>query len=158
MEDEYFIGNGGRFAAVFDGHGGSGVSQFLKNSLYRYFNQALEQKHWEDDNSPGDVPSISSHVAALRIGFEKVERDVMSDNSLDYQGSTAVAVLLHESDDGHRTLLSANVGDSRAVLSRNGKAVELTHDHKPNDEKEKARIMALGTWRATSSFLSCFIY
>ena len=55
-----------------------------------------------------------------------------------------MAVLVHEGDDGHRTLLSANVGDSRAILSRNGRAVDLTRDHKPNDEREKARIMAMG--------------
>ena len=33
MEDEYFVADGGRFVAVFDGHGGGGVSQFLKNNF-----------------------------------------------------------------------------------------------------------------------------
>ena len=41
-------------------------------------------------------------------------------------------------------MLSANVGDSRAILSRRGRAVDLTRDHKPNDEKEKARILSMG--------------
>ena len=36
------------------------------------------------------------------------------------------------------------MGDSRAVLSRRGKAVPLTRDHKPNDELEKARILSMG--------------
>merc|ERR1711862_705665 len=34
MEDEYFATKDGNFVAVFDGHGGSGVSKFLKDSLY----------------------------------------------------------------------------------------------------------------------------
>ena len=178
MEDEYFVGNGGRFAAVFDGHGGSGVSSFLKRRLFSVVNEFLQQKHWEVDgveilnndrkthangnDGPtndvvktiqddqqllkeyGRMPSVASHVAALRAGFEKMEQDVIENDALAHQGSTAVAVILHESDDGTRTLLSANVGDSRAILSRKGKAVELTRDHKPNDEREKRRILAMG--------------
>lgn len=150
MEDEYYVGEGGRFAAVFDGHGGGGVSQYLKKQLYQHVQENLQEKHWEerDDQAAKDLPhqqpSIACHVAALRAAFEQVEKDVIADDNLAYQGSTAVAVVLHETDDGIRTLLSANVGDSRAVLSRKGVAVELTHDHKPTDEREKARIMAMG--------------
>jgi|LauGreDrversion4_2_1035121.scaffolds.fasta_scaffold160064_1 serine/threonine protein phosphatase PrpC len=40
-------------------------------------------------------------------------------------GATACVILIV----GNR-IFSANVGDSRAVLSRNNKAVNLTHDHK----------------------------
>jgi serine/threonine protein phosphatase PrpC len=131
MEDEYFVGNGGRFAAVFDGHGGSGVSAYLKNTLYETVNDFLQQKHWEVDEIRNDsnsndssspvsggaidskdvvktiqddkeyllenaaMPSVASHVAALRAGFEKIERDVIEDDGLAYQGSTAVAIVLH---------------------------------------------------------------
>lgn len=38
----------------------------------------------------------------------------------------------------------ANVGDSRAVLSRGGTAVDLSVDHKPEDALEKARVEAAG--------------
>jgi serine/threonine protein phosphatase PrpC len=42
-------------------------------------------------------------------------------------GSTAVVVVLQWNEEEKRTnLISANIGDSRAVLSRKGKAVELT--------------------------------
>lgn len=40
----------------------------------------------------------------------------------------------------------ANVGDSRAVLCRRGRAVDLSTDHKPNDPKELARIVGAGGW------------
>ena len=41
-------------------------------------------------------------------------------------------------------MISANVGDSRAILSRAGTAIDLTKDHKPNDPVERARIESLG--------------
>lgn len=43
-----------------------------------------------------------------------------------------------------RVLYTANAGDARAVLSRGGKAVRLTYDHKGNDKQEAKRIMDAG--------------
>ena len=41
-------------------------------------------------------------------------------------------------------LYTANLGDSRAVICRNGRAISLTKDHKPNDPKEKKRVEEAG--------------
>ncbi len=90
------------------------------------------------------VPSIRSHIAALRGALKRIEREVLRQDDLEYQGSTAVVVIVHVDELGHRSLLSANIGDSRAVLSRGGKAVDLTRDHKPSEEREMARIRAMG--------------
>jgi serine/threonine protein phosphatase PrpC len=38
----------------------------------------------------------------------------------------------------------ANAGDSRSVLSRSGKAIALSEDHKPESEVEKTRITKAG--------------
>jgi len=43
-----------------------------------------------------------------------------------------------------RYAITANLGDSRAVLCRSGKAVDLTQDHKPDLPAEKQRVEALG--------------
>jgi len=41
-------------------------------------------------------------------------------------------------------IIVANSGDSRCVLSKDGKAVEMSMDHKPELESEKARIERAG--------------
>jgi serine/threonine protein phosphatase PrpC len=55
---------------------------------------------------------------------------------------TAALVMLVEHD--HRRLIIANSGDERAVLSRGGKAVQLTTDHKPEEPSEKVRVYDCG--------------
>merc|ERR1719167_1632031 len=54
-------------------------------------------------------------------------------------GCTAVVGLLRA-----RTLYVANAGDSRCVVCRDGQAVEMSFDHKPEDEPEMKRIEAAG--------------
>ncbi|KAG5616774.1 hypothetical protein H5410_016598 [Solanum commersonii] len=54
-------------------------------------------------------------------------------------GSTAVVVVLTD-----ETIIVANCGDSRAVLSRSGSAIPLSYDHKPDKREERARIEACG--------------
>lgn len=41
-------------------------------------------------------------------------------------------------------LYVANAGDSRSVLCTGGKAKEMSKDHKPDDEKERERIIKAG--------------
>lgn len=41
-------------------------------------------------------------------------------------------------------MLIANVGDSRAVMGKRGRAVDLSKDHKPNSISERLRIEKLG--------------
>ena len=60
-------------------------------------------------------------------------------------GTTATVCLMH--DDVH--LYVAHVGDSRAILCSEGKALKLTKEHTPDDSEERYRILASGghvTW------------
>ena len=58
-------------------------------------------------------------------------------------GSTAcVAVIRMES--GHKVLYIANVGDTRALLSRNGVEERLSVDHRLSELSEKERITNSG--------------
>lgn len=89
---------------------------------------------------------------ALQEGFKDLDHhwlEMANLNGWD-DGSTAISVLIV-----NKVLYVANVGDSRAVLcSAQGRAVDMSADHKPAREDEKARIEKLGgriihygTWR-----------
>ncbi|KAF3832509.1 hypothetical protein F7725_026174 [Dissostichus mawsoni] len=54
-------------------------------------------------------------------------------------GTTAVVALIRG-----KQLIVANAGDSRCVVSERGKAVEMSYDHKPEDELELTRIKNAG--------------
>lgn len=54
-------------------------------------------------------------------------------------GCTAVVALKKGNE-----LFVANAGDSRGVLSRAGKAIPLSEDHKPASDTERSRIIAAG--------------
>merc|ERR1712141_337327 len=54
-------------------------------------------------------------------------------------GCTAVVALLRGND-----LFVANAGDSRCVVCRDGKAIEMSFDHKPEDTPERNRIETAG--------------
>jgi len=127
MEDEYFISDDSRFFGVYDGHGGANVSKYVRKNL---FNRFVEFDAQEETTGPED---------ALKKAFASVSKEVLETPGFDMEGSTAVTVLLDEDK-----IWTANLGDSRAVLCRDGKAVNLTEDHKPNSPAEKKRIEDLG--------------
>lgn len=56
-----------------------------------------------------------------------------------FAGCTATVVLITPTE-----IYCANAGDSRSVMSKGGKAVELSKDHKPDDVAEKRRIQNAG--------------
>merc|ERR1712050_323260 len=64
---------------------------------------------------------------------------LIDDGIGDFSGCTCVVCLVRED-----SYIVANAGDSRAVLSRNGRAVPLSEDHKPNMPGEHDRIVRAG--------------
>lgn len=136
MEDEYFINQAGSFGAVFDGHGGPAVSRYLRQNLYANLQAVVPVRN---------NVTTEEHQQALEDSLVKVDREVQRISHWSFQGSTAVAawILPGEKAD-EKTLLVANIGDSRAIMSHNASAVTLTEDHKPDTPKEKARIESKG--------------
>ncbi|XP_070683351.1 probable protein phosphatase 2C 10 isoform X2 [Malus domestica] len=104
--------------AIYDGHLGDNVPAYLQKHLFS--NILKEEEFWVDPNR-----SISK-------AYERTDQAILSHSSdLGRGGSTAVTAILLNG----RRLLVANVGDSRAVLSRAGQAVQMSIDHEPNNER-----------------------
>mmetsp|Transcript_42212 Transcript_42212/g.62072 ORF Transcript_42212/g.62072 Transcript_42212/m.62072 type:complete len:439 (+) Transcript_42212:68-1384(+) len=133
MEDDHAVAEGGHWCAVFDGHGGAQVARFLQRNLHARFRGLLPPGL---DLQDCDIEMVKDCLAQ---SYEYVDQEVQKVAHWQYQGSTAVCVVaLREA------LVAANVGDSRAVLSRRGRALDLTEDHKPDNPKELERIKSLG--------------
>jgi len=118
MEDEHDMFNGsvGRFAvyAVYDGHGGSEVSSFLKKTL----TPCILEKIGQYEN-----PTYEQITDKILEAFAEVESKITDEKA----GSTAVVVLI---DKQEGFVYCANLGDSRAVLCSGGGSIALSHDHK----------------------------
>ncbi|XP_010060005.2 probable protein phosphatase 2C 9 isoform X1 [Eucalyptus grandis] len=104
--------------AIYDGHLGDKVPVYLQKHLFS--NILKEEEFWVNPNR-----SISK-------AYEKTDQAILSNSSgLGRGGSTAVTVILING----QQLLVANVGDSRAVLSRGGRALQMSIDHEPSTER-----------------------
>ncbi|EYE92994.1 type 2C protein phosphatase PTC1 [Aspergillus ruber CBS 135680] len=99
---------------------------------------------WEDrvpsPHSATGTAALAPVAAAETIkseGDTKAGENAQSD-------STTVLPKLQEKASRQRVLYTANVGDARAILCRNGKALRLSYDHKGSDENEGKRIASAG--------------
>ena len=171
MEDEALIQSD--VVAVFDGHGGASVSRYVRQNLYGHLQailprvvaerQSAESSSNDDDTTSSlAAPTFGDYKTTLRRALEKINQEVLRILHWSYQGSTAVVCWLHEGVDHSssraentensptatnepvRTLVAANIGDSRVILSREGKAIALSRDHKPDDPIEMAYIESQG--------------
>ena len=120
------------YFGVFDGHGGDKCSKFLKEN----FDKIL----FSCPNFPVNV------IESIRYAFKTAENQfyhkaVQNGKLVDNSGSCALIALIIND-----ILYAINLGDSRALYSRDGgkEYFQISRDHKPNDEKEKARIEKAG--------------
>ncbi|KAJ7975884.1 putative Protein phosphatase 2c [Quillaja saponaria] len=125
------------FFGVFDGHGGSGTAEYLKNNLFK--------------NLSSHPDFIKDTKTAIVEVFRQTDADYLNEEKGPQRdaGSTASTALLL----GDRIFV-ANVGDSRVVACRAGSAIPLSNDHKPDRSDERQRIeqaggfiIWAGTWR-----------
>ncbi|XP_036149694.1 probable protein phosphatase CG10417 isoform X2 [Monomorium pharaonis] len=84
----------------------------------------------DDDEVEEEEDIDDSDDDALMVNTEKPGSD---------SGCTAVVAILKDNE-----LYVANAGDSRCVLCRDGQAIELSLDHKPEDAPEMERIVKAG--------------
>jgi len=132
--------------AVMDGHGGENVAHFcarhlpeevargssqdvkraLRDAFHRMDEMLADPANLDELNSLSNDPSPKAFKKWQHVNPECI-------------GCTAVVCCVRRD-----SIVVANAGDSRAVLCRNGEAVDMSEDHKPNLPSERARIRRAG--------------
>uniref|UniRef100_A0A914D7H4 protein-serine/threonine phosphatase n=1 Tax=Acrobeloides nanus TaxID=290746 RepID=A0A914D7H4_9BILA len=118
------------FFAVYDGHGGSRVSQYAGLHLHK---RIVNNSFYAE----GKIRE------ALEKGFLDLDEQMLADGDTkeDMSGTTAIVVLIKDD-----IVYCSNVGDSRAIASIVGKEHPLSYDHKPGNDDEAKRIVEAGGW------------
>ena len=149
--------------AIFDGHGGPMVSKICEQSFpleicrqagrsssLDDLSSVLEKSYTEIDTflqttgslknmrHNGGAPILNQTISRINSATGETE-GIVRENLFDFIGSTAVVTLIRGKE-----IYVSNAGDSRAVLCRNGNAIELTRDHKPESPRERSRIENAG--------------
>lgn len=131
------------FQIVFDGHAGARVSAFCAGNLLDTIQSEEFHQSAASSNGPITAEQIERVKQGIRDGFlkldDKMKRLPEVVSGEDKSGSTAVCALVSPTH-----FFFANCGDSRGVLSRGGKPVFSTQDHKPINPQEKERIQKAG--------------
>ena len=141
--EQHFANNNTYFyMSVCDGHGydGHSVSGYIKKILPKKLTRLLKGKDLERP-SPGEKLEINKLIIKA---FKSSNNDLIRNTSINsiFSGSTCVSVIFTPSK-----LISANIGDSRAVIGRIDESTStwssynLTRDHKPTDKNEAKRIL-----------------
>jgi protein phosphatase PTC1 len=104
---------------------------------------------WEDRVPTSHSATGSQAIAALAAQAAKEAEASENKDSTPRSNSTAEAAAhaiqeAKQKSTRQRVLYTANVGDARIVLCRNGKALRLSYDHKGMDENEGRRISKAG--------------
>ncbi|KAA8517717.1 hypothetical protein F0562_015191 [Nyssa sinensis] len=156
------------FCGVYDGHGLSGhkVARYVRDILPSKLSSSFKHSQTNGCNGSDDIdeenkinndnfdsrdgndncnchnPFFSSWKASLIKSFEEMDEELSADSTVDSycSGTTAVAILKQGNH-----LVTANLGDSRAILCTRGNnnkliSVQLTVDMKPNLPVEAERI------------------
>jgi len=147
MEDTHIIANmpnapDHSLFAVFDGHGGKGAAIFAQNNFVSFL---AESPEWITYLATMSASHLTLALTNCFINIDNAMRKLCDEDNtnliLRFGGCTAVVVIVTPT-----FIICANAGDSRAVMSKTNlrMSIPLSHDHKPQNPDEKARIEKCG--------------
>ncbi|KAH9175475.1 protein serine/threonine phosphatase 2C [Lactarius sanguifluus] len=168
------IGMGSRkpvYVGIYDGHGGSTVSQYLRQELhgllesefggyFKRFSGGLLSP-WINPSSES-AGEMDLHARAT-LAFFEVDRNLEAEAAAKVCGSTASVAILHSLDAPSTPFFSAqkialtvvHVGDTRVLLcsTHGGLARAMTENHRAEGRVESTRLRRMmGTGVITDSF------
>lgn len=141
---------------VFDGHGGAHVAALCRERMHVLIEEELarvDSTRVSSESGGGGAEWEEMWRGVMKRSYERMDEVAMGTCACGSEwfkcgchpmqmalgGSTAVVAVLSPEH-----IIVANCGDSRAVLSRGGRAIPLSVDHKPDRSDELARIEAAG--------------
>ena len=133
------------YYAVHDGHVGSHCADYMANVCHLELEARLRDLN--------KVLSESEMIQLLVITFQALDHCFLNFARLNswFDGCTTVVVFIYNG-----SLYCANVGDSRAVLSRSKRPLDLSTDHKPIRPSEHQRVrLNGGVVRASVTMVDC---
>ncbi|KAK4241907.1 phosphatase 2C-like domain-containing protein [Achaetomium macrosporum] len=105
---------------------------------------AIAVLRWED-RVPSNLSATGSQAIAPALAKAAEEASKSEEPSSSSMAAPEVAhARLKSAATRQRVLYTANVGDARIILCRQGKALRLSYDHKGSDENEGRRITNAG--------------
>ena len=131
------------YFSIFDGHGGIQVPSFLKNNFHSYLLDELKLVSFSNDYELNNKNIISS----INNTFEKIDKDIIDNkNFKNENGSTGTIIILYRNpyNPNQRTIICANIGDSKGYMIDKKNIKEITKDHKCDNENEVNRIKKKG--------------
>ncbi|CAL8468404.1 g7944 [Coccomyxa elongata] len=158
MEDRHIIvanycptGAGGKpdpdgvlrsYAAVFDGHNGSQSAEEAASRLHKVL---AAERGFAGCTGAAGTPAAEAEAAAmsgaLESAFLAMDSEIL-DRARRESGRDGCCGLVAVRIGDY--LWTAHVGDCRAVLSRGGRSLRLTEDHKPGLMRERRRVLGAG--------------
>ena len=105
--------------AVFDGHGGEYVSQYLKENFSEFLKKTINSKY------------NSRFTQILKESIENIDKYFENSEEAKKCGSTGTIVVVN-----NRIIYCANVGDSKCYYINGNEAIQITEDHNCNNKVE----------------------
>ncbi|KAK6753093.1 hypothetical protein RB195_012600 [Necator americanus] len=131
------------FFAVFDGHAGNVAADDAAENIMKTLMETPQfEKVTEELRANGGIlceKSIALLEDGIKAGFLSLDENIRTRLDSDRSGSTAVCAMITPTH-----IIIANLGDSRAVVSRKDEGSFGTEDHKPYHDKERERIVGAG--------------
>ena len=146
------------FFGVFDGHGGDLAAKFAAKHVLTYIRNSDAFDDLKDSTDPDILArammegkqrtplyiyKINNDIRLQPLGFIDCDDDLREipacKTGEDFSGSTGVAAFVTPEN-----IIIANTGDSRVCLCKADKVVFGSLDHKPGDDRERARVERAG--------------
>lgn len=121
---------------IYDGHGGTHVSEFLEKNLPKYYCDINLEPPFSQEYHCDLFESLQNKLLETKNGYRC--------------GSTCLLNLMYryfneKTNENEIHMNIINLGDCRLVIVySNGNYKQVTTDHKPDDPKEKIRIEKIG--------------